>query len=649
MARDDNERDATSKYDVNDLVAKKEQAKKSRRYYERDWLLNLAFLQGEHYVEWAPASGRLVDTAAEEGAVRSQRNVMFKIARIERAKLMRVPLTPLALPQSEDSHDVMDAKMMNAYYRWLSHEWKFPRKLRTAYFWVVATGNAILKWYWDQNGNQCAVIPPLDFFPDPYAKSMQDIRWAIHQQFMDEDAAKAMFKGVKKADMDAIVPSAFSDVSASESAIYTAYRDGYSTLPGVVMNEYWEPPSPAVPKGKHVLFTTSGVVFSEDFPYDHGKMPFTHMGHVEMANTKWYSSVLTQIRPMQEEVNRTESQLIENRNMANGKWFLASDLELAEMPNAKPRQILVGKGNPVAQPPLLITPQPLPAEVWMEPQRLVAAMEDIAGQHEVSQGGVPGRVESGQAIQLLQETEDSVVKDVIMSSEEAVAEGFWMAGALYKQYGDDATMLNVYDAAGQVEVSQLKKDKINLSMRVVTQSATALPFSTAGKWDRVLNLVQNEMVDKVTGLKLIGLTPENPDLDPAEKDRRAANRENLLMIESKHDAEGRLTTPAIRAHIYDNHGAHREEHDSFRKGAEYIAAVREDPRIEQVFAFHDEEHRKLDIQVAVEQAEKQLAVQNVLAPAPPAAPPGSEPGSSAASPVAPPPPAPEGPPIPQGV
>lgn len=620
--------DTENKYDAFHLIGLKEQAKKSRRYFERDWLLNLAFLQGEQYVEWSPTSGRLVELVMPDGAVRTQRNVMFKIARIERAKLMRVPLTPVALPQSEDYRDMMDAKMMNAYYKWLSHEWKFPRKLRTAYFWVVATGNAFLKWYWDGQ-NRVAVVPPLDVYPDPYARSMQDCRWLIHQQFMDEQSAHAMFKNIPGAQTKFLTPSNFDSISPSEAAVFMAYTDGYSTLPGVVLNEYWEPPSRYTPKGKHVIFTQSGVVFSEDYPYKHGRMPFTHMGHVELANSKWYGSVMTQTRTMQQELNRTESQLVENRNLANGKWYIPPDLELNELPNAKPRQILQGKGNPQAEPPMLITPQPLGPEVWNEPQRLTSAMEDIAGQHEVSQGGVPGRVESGQAIQLLQETEDSVIKDVITSGEEAVADGFWMAGALYQQFGDDETMLHIYDESGGVEVTQFKKDRINLSMRVVTQSTTALPFSTAGKWDRVLNLVQYQLIDPVTALKLIGLTPEEPSLDPSEQDRRDANRENLKMLAIKFGPDGKPIGEVVRAKKFQNHAAHREEHDRFRKSVEYSDAVKRDPRIELLFDFHDEEHRKLDIQVAVEQAEKEAAIQEVLMGSPPPPTPGSVPGPSA--------------------
>ena len=48
--------------------------------------------------------------------------------------------------------------------------------------------------------------------------------------------------------------------------------------------------------------------------------------------------------------------------------------------------------------------------------QLMPALADemgvTAGQHEVSQGGVPGRVDSANGIQLLQETDDSVMREI---------------------------------------------------------------------------------------------------------------------------------------------------------------------------------------------------------------------------------------------
>lgn len=621
-------------------------SKRARRPMERDWYLNLAFLNGEQYVNYVMETNRLVPLDVQDnGGVRAMRNVMFKIARNERAKLMKVPLMPITLPLSDEQDDLIQARIGTAYFKWLMHQWKFERRLRTAYYWVIATGNVFMKWYWAGGRNQVAVISPFDIFPDPYARSMLDCRWIIHQQFMEVDVAKALFKGVKGANVDAITEDSFDQVSPMESDIFLSYHDGFSNLPGAIIKEYWEPPVGDNP-GRHTVFTSNGIVLDERFPLNHGRMPFTHIGHVERANSKWYSSVLDPIRPMQMELNRTESQLVENRNLANGKWYIPPGVELSEPPDASPRQVIYGTGDPNLKPEFLAV-NPLPPEVWAEPQRIQQAMEDLAGQHEVSNAGVPGRIESAQAVMLLQETEDSVLKDTVDSAEEAVADGFWMSLADYKQFGDPECLIEVYDKAGEVEVEKLLRDKIDLSMRVVCQSATALPASTAGKWDRVLNLFQYKIIDGPTALKLLGLTPEDPDLDPATLDRKVAYRENQQMIGAAFDAQGQpLPGGVVRPNKYDNHGAHREEHDKFRKSAEYKLAVQQDPRIAQIFDFHDQEHYMLDIEVAVEQAKKQAAVQQALAPpAPPLPPQGPPPGPPGAPPHPGPPGPPPGPPV----
>ena len=94
-------------------------------------------------------------------------------------------------------------------------------------------------------------------------------------------------------------------------------------------------------------------------------------------------------------------------------------VELEQDPDNLTGQKLEWSGPPEFE-PTLVTNSALPPWVQEEPARLQAIMEDLAMQHEVTNAGVPGRVDSGSAIQLLQESDDSVMKDTIHSLEEAV-------------------------------------------------------------------------------------------------------------------------------------------------------------------------------------------------------------------------------------
>lgn len=589
-----------------DLIEYKVSAQRLRRVYERDWMLNMAYLAGYQYVAWNFSASRIVELTKPEGATRMVHNVLLKISRQERAKLLKTMPVPTALPVTDNQDDILTARILSAYYRQLMEEWKFERRLRTGVNWLVTTGNVFFKWVWDSQGkrNQFAVVPPLDIYPDPYARTFIDSRWVIHSQFMSVDEAKERYK---TDDVDAVIETRTDTLSPIESQVFSYFGDGEKNLEGVVINEYWEPPNATNEKGRFIVFTENKILLDKPFPYEHGKLPFTHVGHVERPGSKWHRSILDGLRPLQDEVNRVESQIIENRNLANGKWWIPPELELAEMPDASPRQILSGVGGPPGAKPDWIAVDPLPSWVGNEPSRLQQAMEDIAGQHEVSNASVPGRVESGQAIQLLQEQEDSVMRETVQSLEEAISDGFGMSAALLKQYGNPVTDVKVYDKNGMLEEMQLKKDKIPLESRVKTKTTTGLPTTVAGRWDRVLNLWQYKVLtDQNKVLELLDIAPEEPDLVADTQDRKNAFRENREM------ASGKTRRPKK----WDNHQAHREEHYKYMKSEEFRLF---DLETQQRFEFHVHEHDQLELQVLQEEANKQMVAQGQQPMAPAAA------------------------------
>ncbi len=379
-----------------------------------------------------------------------------------------------------------------------------------------------------------------------------------------------------------MMTTASTDLTPVESRIYTNYGTSGGTLPGVIVNEYWEPPSKTTPQGAFVVFAGNEIINQSSFPYGHFKIPFTHASHVERSNSKWANSSLDFIRPLQDELNRVEQQIIENRNLTNGIWMIPADVELAQDITTEARQVIEWSGPPNINPQdWFVQAQGMAQWVANEPDRIKATMQDLVSQHEVSNAGVPGRVESGQAIQLLQEADDSVLKDSIHSIEEAIANGFMMSALLYKQYAADQSLtLRVYDKNGAVQVREFHSDLVPLDLRVRCQSTTGLPQTIAGKWDRVLNLVQYKLIDPNYALDLLDLSPEDPELRPETLDIRNADAENTLLLKGQ---------PALAA-MYENHAVHIETHRKFRKTAEYRDALANDPGVRERFDAHELSH-----------------------------------------------------------
>lgn len=587
-------------------------ARKSRRPFEGDWYMNQAYVAGEQNVKWNAVAGRLIDRMTdEEEFFVTGHNICIKIARTEIAKVLKTQPVPVPLPISDSMDDMHAAEIVGAYFADLQDIWHFPRRLRNAMYWLSTTGNVFLKWYWADNDAQCAVISPFDIFPDPYARTMVDCRWMIHSQFMSMEQATALFKGAKGAKLEHLVEESSSTLHGdNEARIFSSYGDGVWTLPGVRISEYWEPPSPTNEKGAYAAYTPSGVILKGDYPYAHKRLPFTHAGGIERSTSKWHSSVIDFARPFQDELNRVETQIAENRNLANGIWFTPAEIKLSQPITGQPRQQISWEGPPDLDPQKwFVTPQGMAHWVAQEPGRIKSDAQDIVAQREVSNAGVPGRVESGQAIQLLQEIDDSVITGTIQSVEEAIAEGFLMAAFLWKQYGSSERLVRVYDKDGAVAVHTLKKDHIALNMRVRVQTTTGLPRSIAGKWDRVMLLVQNKLVEPTQALKMLDLSTEDPDLVPGGQDRRNAYAENKIMVAAADQNRG-----LVAAYPWDDHDIHLDELDKFRKTAEYKRAAEYNPAIAEYFAFHEDQHRKMRTERDMEMAEREAAVQQMLQP-----------------------------------
>lgn len=593
---------ADSRHSLHALIEKKELSKRVRRVYEGDWYLNMGYIAGEQYINTSfDTEARIV--SLEVDGPKPIHNVLQKVARTERAKILKTSPVPVALPITPDDKDVYASKIINAYFRYLQDDLDYERRMRQAVYWLVATGNVFFKWIWSGTRIKMVVVSPFDVFPDPYAKTFNDQRWIIHSQFLDPETAMEMYD-IPEKKIKAMHTTAAADLTPVETRLFSALGHGGQGLPGVVVNEYWEKPSKTCPEGKMVAWAGNDVVFEGSYPYDHKRLPFTHAGHIERSNSKWCASIMDQARTLQDELNRVEAQLIENRNIANGIWFIPADVTLETEITSDPRQVIRWDGPPQLDPRTwFVQPNGMAPWVASEPDRIKSTLQDIVHQHEVSNAGVPGRVESGQAIQLLQETDDSVMKDTIHSFEEAIAEGFMMSVLLYKQFSpDEMTLVRVYDKNGGVQVREFRKDMVPADLRVRTQTTTGLPNTIAGKWDRVLNLVQYQIVDPQYALELLQISPEDPELKPDTLDIRNADQENYALLEGK---------PVI-ASKFELHPAHLERHRRFRKTAEYRQAAAMNPKIIEAFDAHELSH----LDAWKMQLQEDMEIQQLSAPPP---------------------------------
>ncbi len=596
----------------------KDKAYKARLPFDKDVLLNLAFYLDNQYVEWTAEANALRTIPRKPREKRSPRPVANKIMHFvvkQHAAALKDRPQPDVLPASDDPVDLSMASVAHSYLKWLCDPEvaDYDGELADAALWALAGGEAYLKWTYNPKEKRPDIMScsPLEVLIDPYAKRWRNVRWVIHEQFMDIKQVKDMYgKDVQ--------PTTMSKADLEKAAIL---RDmGMApVLEGAVVNELWVKPNvdKNFPKGLFVVWSGKDLLVPPiDFPYDHGKLPFTQIGPIMRPGSPHTTCTVKYLRSPQMELNKYHAQRIKVReSFSNPKWWLPAELELEQPPDDSPNQVLTGNSNGGQLKPETIQPTTFPEN--SDGDWIVDEMRDVAGQHEVSEGGVPGRVEAAQAIELLQNSDDNHLSEFRRSIKKSTSEGFWQCLMLAKQYRTEEIVVQTYSREGLPEVQRFFAEKLKPGMRIRVTMGNGLSDNRAARQNQALELWREGVIrDPEVMADLMDLPTAS--LNPNRMfDVKLARNENMLMAAD----EGIDGEPgnAITPNSWDAHDIHLREHNNYRKTQEYDQAPSE---VKKKFEFHCEMHEQLWLEELQKQAMRMAIAQ------------GAQPGSAAQAPDA---------------
>lgn len=570
-------------------------ARRSRLPYDKEAWLNVSFYLGEQYVEWASETASLRRIPRPDNHRHTPRPVANKIMHFvnqEHAMTLQSRPTVDVMPATDDPMDITDSNVAQAYLQWLAdaQNCDFDSVLADAVMWALAATEGYMKWTWsarDSRGEICAVSP-FDIYPDPYVTRFKDCRYIFHSRFMDVEQVYDIY-GVE------IKPT--NQEKADPVKVAMMREMGMApVLTGAIVTELWYKPSRRHPQGLYTVWAGNDtLVPPSPFPYEHRHLPFTQIGSIQRPGSAHYTSAVSFLRTPQMELNKFHAQMIQVREaFANPKWWVPAELELESDPDDSPRQILRGNSNNGMLKPEILQPSQMPPNdqgAWISTE-----MMDVVGLHEVSQAQVPGRVEAAQAIQLLKESDDSRLAELLRTITSSISEGYWQQLQLAKQYMSAEQIVQTYSREGLPEVQRFKAEQIKPGMKIRVTSGTGLSRSRAARTDQLMTLWQNQIIkDPEMMAELLDLPIST--VGPASAfDLRLARNENLRIA----------ADIAITPNSWDNHDIHKREHNSYRKTQEYAELS---DQVKAKFEYHVNMHDQLEIQ----QLGKQLQIQQMAA------------------------------------
>jgi hypothetical protein len=572
-------------------------ARSDRIRTERQWYLNLAMYAGRQNVEFktlssSPLGAQLVTPSAPPWRSRLVVNKIRPAVRREVAKLTAQRPNFEVVPATNSDTDASAARVGEQVLASLYTDLDIDHKLRMAVWWSSICGVAYLKDYWAPEQPDprsrvtgCICVETVDpfhvFVPDLREQELDSQPWLIHATTRPREWVRAVYK----ADVAA-------NVKATETLYEDVMRDGGSrAVDQVLCLEAWVRPGAhaSLPDGG-VLTLVGGklVQLISGWSFRHGEYPFAKIDHVPMG--RFYGdSVVTDLVPLQRELNRTRSQLVEQKNLlGRPKGLYASgSLDPNKITSEPGQWIPYQAGMP--KPEFLPAP-PMPGYVMEIMDRVVGDMDDISGQHEISRGGAPPQVTAATAISYLSEQDDTMLAYTVASIERAMGRLGRHLLSHVVQYWDTPRMVRVVGPDEAFEVQQFAGSALRGNTDVRVEAGSALPTSKTARQATLIDLYKLGAFgppgsDPAAGQQLLatlGMRGVEKLLDEVLVDTRQAQRENTRLMAGE----------AFEANAYDTHPVHIRTHNRFRKGQAYEQAAAADPALAQRFAEHVASHER---------------------------------------------------------
>lgn len=453
----------------------------------------------------------------------------------------------------------------------------------------------------NQGDIQVAVRSPFQIFPDPLAETFSDLEWLIEESVLSEDYVLKRYRRHVEGDTPA-------NPGLVESRLGPSLNGGGS-YKGVKVRELWRKPCQEHPNGYYCAWTNREILETDERPFD--PFPYVMFSGIPVPGRFWPTSITEQLRGPQTELNKTKSQLAENRNRVGNPTILASrqaipDPDQFEEQMTQPGGVMYFDDTSQNALPQFLTAPEMPNYVVQQLDRIEASMQEISGQHEVSSAQVPAGVTAASAINLLQEADDTRLGPAITDMERQLARAGRKVLRLVAQFYDDSRTVALAGENQAWEIFDFRGQMLRDHTHVEVQAGSTFPKSLAAKqaaMESTLNLfLQNGVPfkeqDLARFLRAYNVGGVDNLVSSLSVDQSQVNRENRQLT---------LGEP-VPINDFDDDAVHIDSHTAFQKTQRYASLA---PQIRQIFEMHVQQHR--DRVAAQQQAEQQLQMQPQLA------------------------------------
>lgn len=488
----------------------------SRISHEGIWMTNIAYLIGFDSVYYDTQARQFKAVGRTNQFVKRNRIHVNKILPTIQNRLARLCKNPPKYdvrPNSSNSEDKEAARLSLDILTMIWDKQKINGKRIPLYMWTQQCGHAYVKVAFDDQMGEPMISPdgselegyegdirvdvtsPFEIFPDTLAKNMEESVWFVQAKIRKLDYFKSHYpeRGhlVKEEAAWLLSTQYESKINSLNTQGFVEGGASLQKMKGAAIElTYYERRSRKHPYGRMVS-TANGVLLG-DKPLPVGEVPLVKFDDVLVAGKFYSESIITHLRPVQDQFNRVIQKRAEWTNkLLAGKYigFRGSNLTQESLNDQSGEVVMV---DPVPNAPDAGRPVPMqvpsiPSFAYQEEQSLEKHMYDISGISEVSRGQLPAAGIPAIGMQLLTEQDDTRIG--VMT--EANEDGWAQVGHLILLYVEKFfTMPRLLKIAGS-NLEYTVKSFIGADIRgncdVMVIPGSTLPGSKSLRRQEILN------------------------------------------------------------------------------------------------------------------------------------------------------------------
>lgn len=556
-----------------DLNRKLDSLRRGRQGIDNQWRVSLAFYKGRQYTYYNRHTNRIESRPVDDGEkpryiVRLVSNQILTGAHSLLAKYTKTKPVMTASPGSGSDTDIKAAQTAERLLEYMWDELDLDDKLGEALLWGIVAGQGYWKITWDPHAGkamtflldpqgqpilddslkdlfrsrleQAGVQPqeqtvylgdvrvetmsPFDVYLDPSARVFDDAKYAICVHNLDPDEIKTRWGVDVKPDaypmpQDAMLPYGRSQESdPTVKAVYIGYF-----LPNANM-----------PKGRYVVWLEKPAKILEDgpWPYPVNKLPLVKFPGVRVPGQIYDSSVVEHAIPLQKELNRTLSQIVEFKNLMIKPRVWAPYGSVSTRMTSEPGALYEYAPYDNHKPE--VEPMPaLPPYVFEHMKNIRDSLRDVFGLAEIAEGTPPPNVEAGVAIDLLQEMASDRLAPTIKLIEVAIERAGTLMLSLAQEYYTEPRTIKIVGSGGSVKVKRFSQADIKGGIDINVESGSALPRTRAGRQARIMEYIDKGILKPEHAYKYLDMGDMASVAREFAADEEHAQREIEMLIEGR--------------------------------------------------------------------------------------------------------------------